>query len=182
MLAQAATPTHAIPQRLSFTVPGEAVPKGSTKAFLPKGWTRPIVTGDNPRTKSWQSMVAAAALDAQYSQGTWPDLSAHPIRLDVSCFFVRPASVSERKRPSHTVKPDLDKLLRSLKDALTKILWRDDAQVVSVCMAKAYAPATEPAHTVIRIQELLAPAPERARAAHQLERSGSLLPLEDSRV
>lgn len=162
MLHKAATTTQALPQRLTVTVPGEAVPKGSTKAFLPKGWTRPIVTGDNPRTKTWQAMVAAAALDAQDAQGTWPALSVQPIRLDVCCVFVRPASVSARTRPAHTVKPDLDKLLRSLKDALTKILWRDDAQVVSVCITKAYAPVTEPAHTVIHIIELLASVPDRA--------------------
>jgi Holliday junction resolvase RusA-like endonuclease len=85
--------------------------------------------------------------------------------------------VSERWRPDHTVKPDLDKLLRSLKDALTRILWRDDAQVVSVCISKAYAPATDPAHTVIHITELLAPTP--ARTLTKPESLGSRLPLED---
>ena len=154
MVKQAAIPVQALPQRLTFTVPGEAVPQGSMKAFLPKGWTRPVLTGDNARTKPWRALVAAAALTAQDSQGTWPTLSTQAIRLDIACYFMRPASVSERKRPLMTVRPDSSKLLRAIEDALTKILWRDDAQVVSVCITKAYAPATEPAHTVIRITEL----------------------------
>jgi Holliday junction resolvase RusA-like endonuclease len=164
-----------MPQRLTVTVPGEAVPKGSTKAFLPKGWTRPIVTGDNPRTKSWQSMVAAAAIDAQDAQGTWPTLSTQAIRLDVSCYFVRPKSVSVRQRPFMTVTPDFDKLARSIADALTKILWRDDAQVVSGSVTKQYALAGFLAHTVIHIHELLAPATEPVRVI----RSCRLLPLEE---
>jgi len=151
---------------LVVTVPGEAVPQGSTRAFIPRGWTRPIITADNTRTKPWRATVASAAIEAQLSQGTWPVVSDRPIRLDVQCYFARPASVSERRRPMHTVKPDLDKLLRAIKDSLTKILWRDDAQVVSVCVSKAYAPATDPAHTVIRAIEivpLVAPAPRSLR-------------------
>jgi Holliday junction resolvase RusA-like endonuclease len=168
------TPT---PMRLSVTVPGEAVPQGSTRAFIPKGWTRPIITGaNNAKTKPWRASVAAATLDAQLSQGTWPALSDRPIRLDVACYFVRPASVSARRRPMHTVKPDLDKLLRALKDSLTRILWRDDAQVVSVCMTKGYAPDSEPAHTVIHVHEIV---PDPVLTTRPIRATRAALPLLD---
>ena len=148
----------AVSQSLTFTVPGEAVPQGSAKAFLPKGWTRPIVTGDNPRTKPWRALVASAALDAQFDQGGWPTVSDQAIGVSVEFTFARPASVSARKRPYMTVRPDVDKCLRAILDSLTKILWRDDAQVVSVVVAKRYVPADEPAHTTIRVHELALPA------------------------
>jgi len=32
---------------LTFQVYGEAQPQGSAKAFIPKGWKRPILTSDN---------------------------------------------------------------------------------------------------------------------------------------
>lgn len=169
--------------RLTFTVPGEAVPQGSLKPFIVRtkdGRQRAIVTGDNARTKPWRALVAAAALDAQFLQGGWPVVSDRAIRLDITCFFVRPASVSERRRPLHTVKPDTSKLLRAIEDALTKILWRDDAQVVAVSIGKYYAPVTEPAHTVIRATEIV-PVP---LVVHRPTEQGSALPLleEDSHV
>jgi Holliday junction resolvase RusA-like endonuclease len=144
-----------IPQRLSFTIPGEAVPQGSMKAFTPKGWVRPVLTSDNKKTKPWRALVAAAALDAQFDRGTWPVMSTQAIRLEVRCYFVRPASVSVKKRPCHTVKPDVDKCLRSISDALTKILWKDDAQIASVTITKEYAAENDPARVVIHVTELV---------------------------
>jgi len=144
-----------LPQRLTFTVPGEAVPQGNLKSYVPKGWTRAILTSDNPRTKPWRAQVACAAIEAQFTHGGWPRISEHAIRLDIDCYFIRPVSVPERKRPFMVVRPDASKLVRAIEDALTKILWRDDSQVVDLRISKHYAPAGEPAHTVIRVQELL---------------------------
>jgi hypothetical protein len=41
--------------------------------------------------------------------------------------------------PEHVVKPDLDKLVRAVGDALTGILYRDDAQIVSLNASKRFA-------------------------------------------
>lgn len=148
------TPASPAPQRLAITVPGEPVPQGSTKAYIPKGWRRPIITGDNPRTKIWRGDVQGATLVAQRTTTTWPTLSTKPIRVDVDFVFLRPASVSATRRPHVTVKPDLDKTCRALLDALTGFLWRDDAQVVSLTATKAYAEPGEPAHTLIHVEEI----------------------------
>ena len=43
---------------VTFRVVGKAEPKGSVRAFTPKGWTRPILTSTNPRVKGWQQLVA----------------------------------------------------------------------------------------------------------------------------
>jgi Holliday junction resolvase RusA-like endonuclease len=146
------TPTA--PQHLTFIVHGEAVPQGSMKAFVPKGWNRAVLTSDNSRMKPWRAMVASAALDAQYTQPTWPTVSDKAIGLHIACYFVRPASVSPKKRPHHTVKPDSSKLLRAIEDALTKVLWKDDSQVVSTTITKEYARPDEPARVLIHVWEL----------------------------
>jgi Holliday junction resolvase RusA-like endonuclease len=49
---------------------------------------------------------------------------------------------AEKLKPTapkfHTVKPDATKLLRSTEDALTGILWRDDAQIARQTVEKSY--------------------------------------------
>lgn len=121
---------------LSFTVWGVAQPKGSTRAFVPKGWTRPIVTSDNPKNKGWQQLVAEAAGRARDKCGS--ALLEGPIKLRVAFYLPRPKSLP-RKVVHHIKKPDVDKLLRSVKDGLKSVAWHDDSQVVDARALKFYA-------------------------------------------
>ncbi len=52
--------------------------------------------------------------------------------------FVRPKSVKAKKRPDMTVKPDLDKLCRTVLDALTGVAYKDDSQVIGIIANKRY--------------------------------------------
>lgn len=118
-----------------FTVFGIPIPKGSTRAFIPKGWKRPIVTADNTKSKPWQEAIVSAARDVV---GHSPPLEG-PVDLVVRFFLPRPVS-APRRVVDHVKKPDLDKLLRCLKDGLTRAgVYRDDAQVVTVRASKAFA-------------------------------------------
>jgi Holliday junction resolvase RusA-like endonuclease len=119
-------------RRVSFQVFGIAQPKGSTKAFIPKGWTRPIITTDNPKSKGWQQLVAEQAQSVARA-----GLFTGPVVLTVTFRMPRPQSLPRRVL-HHTKKPDLDKLVRSTKDALKGILYRDDAQVVDLHARKVY--------------------------------------------
>ena len=60
--------------------------------------------------------------------------------------------------PFPTVKPDADKLLRALLDALTSQAWRDDAQVINASAAKRYATGDGPG-VLVRLYE---PMPDAA--------------------
>ena len=57
-----------------------------------------------------------------------------PVVLDVRFWFPVPKSYMRKRRPvpeaPHTSKPDLDNLLKLVKDALNGVAWSDDAQVV----------------------------------------------------
>ena len=48
----------------------------------------------------------------------------------------------------HTSKPDVDNLLKFVMDALNKVFWKDDSQVVSVIAQKRY---DEKPRTIIQI-------------------------------
>lgn len=49
----------------------------------------------------------------------------------------RPISVKNRKHP--TVKPDIDNFLKAIIDALNRVVWKDDAQIVTCLISKEYA-------------------------------------------
>ena len=107
-------------------IPGTPIPQGSTKAFMPKGGRFPVVTSDNPKTKPWRADVAGHVRGAIGPGIVYPD---GPV--SVGCVFVMPRRAAEPKRvtPPHTRKPDLDKLLRAVLDALSGLVFTDDSQV-----------------------------------------------------
>jgi Holliday junction resolvase RusA-like endonuclease len=134
--------------RLSFEVFGKPQPAGSKRAFATKTG-RIVVTDDNPRSKPWQVVVADAALEAMLTdKGVMPLLEG-PLGLAVVFNITRPkghfgtgrnAGALKDSAPYWpTVKPDATKLLRGLEDALTGVVWRDDAQVVEQAVTKRYA-------------------------------------------
>lgn len=144
---------------LRFTVYGVAQSKGSTKSFgyIPKdkatgrprtrltrqGQVVPVIltatTSDNPRNKGWQQLVAEAAA-VEMNRLRFRQLSAGPVRLSVQFYLPRPKRIKDGLEP-HLTRPDLDKLVRSVKDALSKVAWRDDSQVTVLAAGKGYAEA-----------------------------------------
>lgn len=119
----------------SFFVAGVPVPKGSAKAFMSKGMKFPAVVQSNAdKQKPWSSAIGFAA-----QQAGIPYIERGPIALGVTFYMPRlnshygtgknAGTVKSTAPKYHTSKPDLDKLLRCVKDALTGIAWKDDSQV-----------------------------------------------------
>jgi crossover junction endodeoxyribonuclease RusA len=134
-------------RRLSFDVSGVAQPKGSMRTFLTAGSRRPMVTSDNPKARTWQDAVhySARLLEAERFLG--------PVLLDATFYLPRPKSLKLTTR-HHTRKPDLDKLIRCIADALTGVLYIDDSQVVSVTARKRYVLGNDPPHAIIVLAEV----------------------------
>ena len=150
---------------LSFTVYGEAQPQGSAKAFVPKGWSRPIITSDNRDLKSWRQLVAEAANRALAALPAGDrDYLLEGVRLTIAFYLPRPKSLPKRCT-AHTKKPDVDKLVRSVADALTSIVFRDDSQVCELVTAKHYAAEGDAPHVDIRVEATAATQPIRVPAA-----------------
>ena len=139
---------------ISFTVFGNAKPKGSTRPFcvnrkqVEQG-QRPVIvtTGNNPNAKEWQQLVSMTA------QQHRPDtLYQGAVEIGLHFYFARPKSVSVKKRPYHTVKPDIDKLCRNILDALSGVVYVDDTQVVKLTASKAYDQAPRVEITVREVE------------------------------
>jgi crossover junction endodeoxyribonuclease RusA len=128
---------------IRFTVYGKPEPKGSTRSFQHAATGRVVTTADAKGLKLWAYTVRSAA---QERAGV---LLEGPVRLELGFFLTRPRSVSVRKRPYPTAKPDLDKLTRAVKDALTGVLWQDDAQVVLLIAQKVYTPGPSGVHVTV---------------------------------
>lgn len=138
---------------LTFKVFGIAQPKGSSRAFVPKGWKRAIVTSANPKLKDWEGNVRAAAqlyADTHFIDG--------PVALELVFYLPKPKS-APKKRTHCTTRPDCSKLIRSTEDALIGVLFTDDAAVVSIVASKHYAPEGSPACALITVRPAAAPEP-----------------------
>ena len=133
---------------VSFSVVGVPLPQGSMRAFVPKGWSHAVVTHKRgPDLRQWRALVAEAA--GRAGQGVVLDGAIH---LTLHFRLVRPKSLP-RRVTEHVKKPDLDKLVRAVKDALTGVCYVSDSQVVAVMATKHYAQRGNAPGVVVRLEE-----------------------------
>lgn len=131
--------------KVSFTVNALPQSQGSIKSFLiPAAGTKfgckAILTSDNNKLKAYRREVALRAAEARRTSGSTMAEKHVPVAMTVDFTFLKPPSVT-KKRQEMTVRPDIDKCLRSVLDACTGILWLDDAQVVAIATRKRYGSA-----------------------------------------
>lgn len=134
--------------RLSFTVYGIPQPQGSAKAFYVPKLKRAVITSDNAKLKPWRQEVTAAALAAMNSNGVALVESGRPVHIEARFIFQKPKS-ARKHAFEKTTKPDMDKLLRALFDALTGSVFDDDAQVTKSTIEKLYGMPSRAEITVL---------------------------------
>lgn len=119
-----------------FFVPGKPEPQGSTKAFPVRrkdGKVGVRVVSDNDDLKPWRDSIGAKARETLPHGERHRILFPRPEPVMLHVMFVLPRRASEPKRTApHTRKPDVDKLLRGVLDALTGVLYEDDSQVTDI--------------------------------------------------
>ncbi len=121
--------------RLAFTVAGIPQPKGSTRAFATTndaGRPSTVTISANAKNKAWQRDVGFSALAAG---ARLRPLAKGPVFIWIAFYFQEPKGLTAAP---HLVKPDLDKLTRSVLDALTGVCYKDDAQVNFLEVTKGY--------------------------------------------
>ena len=118
-----------------FDVIGRPAPQGSKNQFGAES---------SQFVKPWRVDVRHAAIDAMPAD--WPTDRA--VAVDITFKFVQPKShftskgkpsSSWTKYPIGRNKGDIDKLCRSTLDALTGVLFDDDAQVVYLIAKRQWA-------------------------------------------
>lgn len=136
-------------RQISFTVPGIPAPGGSKKAFIPKGWSRAIITdAAGEKNREWKAAVAFAAYEAMKSQGE-TTLFSGPMEMEVIFYMPRTKAHFNSKGElrgdaplHHTNRPDVSKTTRSTEDAMTGVVWEDDSEVVQITARKLYGSPT----------------------------------------
>lgn len=128
---------------LSFWVPGLPAPGGSKRFLGLNKRGKAIITDDSLRNKHWRELVAIFA-----HPHAPKDLLRGSLKVTFEFVMPRPkyhyhtgkkAGVLRDNAPYyHTVKPDALKLARSTEDALTGVIWSDDAQTARLEIEKRY--------------------------------------------
>jgi crossover junction endodeoxyribonuclease RusA len=116
-----------------FFAAGVPAPKGNHRAFVHGGRAR--VT--EHATKGLTVWLHALSDEARVAMKDQPPMEG-PLALSATFWLPKPASAPKRKRTWPIKKPDWDKLARGF-DALTGVVWRDDAQVVRATIEKRWA-------------------------------------------
>lgn len=150
---------------VQFTVHGTAAPAGSKKGFINRKTGRVIITDASKGSRPWKSQISSAAVDAMAGR----DPLDGPLLLELTFWVARPkghygsgknAGVVKGSAPfAPTVRPDVLKLARGVEDALTTIVYRDDAQITTEILQKAYT--TGSARTEIRVVQIEEPGQQR---------------------
>lgn len=117
---------------IEFTVYGQPATQGS-KRHVGNG----VMIESNKSLKPWRAEVKAAAREA-IEHGSERYLDG-PVCASIYFTVRKPTSAPKRRRVWPAKKPDLDKLLRAVLDALTDSgVLSDDAQIVSIFASKRY--------------------------------------------
>ena len=123
---------------IAFTLP--IVPTAQARA------RHGVVNGHSVTFKSDRQKANEQTLDALLSRYAPAAPMSGAVALEFIAVFPPPRSASKKAREAmlrgtepHTKKPDLDNLVKQLKDAMTRLqFWRDDRQVVRIVCEKRY--------------------------------------------
>lgn len=154
---------------ISFTCFGDAQPAGSKRAFIfnPKdgGKPRASVTDANAKSRPWKYAVAMSAREAYCG-----NLLTGALKVTMTFFRPRPrghygsganAGRVKASAPAYPgTKPDALKLARGVEDALSHVVYADDAQIVDEYLFKRWG---EPARVEVEIEEMEAVQPVLVR-------------------
>lgn len=143
---------------LRFDIPGKPHPWKRTQGQGKKRFT-------DPKTRAWESEVCYRTREASRGRRL-----LGPVRLELIFHFVIPQSPSGRRKwlkrmgleslPSvlelpHQQVPDLDNLVKGVKDGITRSqIWKDDAQVAELDARKVWVEHRAEERTSIAIFRL----------------------------
>ena len=131
-----------------ITIPGTPIAKKRPR-FARRG--KFVTTYNSQETEEGRFLFEA---QKQYQ---YPPIET-PIHL-FCCFYMPiPKGTSKKKinlmelnQIKHTKKPDLDNLIKFVKDCLNGLVWKDDSQVFSIEAVKLY---DQQPRTIIKVEEV----------------------------
>jgi Holliday junction resolvase RusA-like endonuclease len=123
---------------VSFSVSGDPASQGSHAIINGR-----IVQVNSKKHKAWRTAIVNEVIATLPPD--WEPIDG-PCELIVNFYMAKPASVT---RSSPSVAPDLDKLVRSVGDALAIAgVYTDDSRITRISARKLYAQGIEPGATI----------------------------------
>lgn len=124
---------------LTFEIPGVIQPQERPR-FSRRG--KKVTTHDAPKSKDFKDFVKLVAWQNKPSE-----LITEPIKLQADIYLMPPQKYRtgpKRKLIASgdllpTTKPDLDNLIKGIKDGCNKVIWHDDSQIVEMNVRKFYS-------------------------------------------
>lgn len=125
---------------MKFIVFGEPVAKGRPKFSRQGNFVKSYTPA---KTTNYENLVSLSYVEACSSEN-------HPLEggvsMKIDAFFSIPKSTSKKKKDlmnagfiKHTKRPDADNVAKAVCDALNKIAYLDDSQIVHLEINKYYS-------------------------------------------
>ena len=129
-------------------IEGRPAPQGS-KRHLGNG----IMVESSKAVKPWRVDVAWRAREAFLTPFDGP------VKLELEFVMPRPKSTPKKSTPAAIKRPDLDKLVRAVMDAITRVVVVDDSQIVHLVATKRIAELDEQTGVMLVAHEVGAVTP-----------------------
>jgi len=140
---------------MRITIPGDPVAQGRPRFYRMGSGVRAV---DPPKSRNWKAEAQWHMKQACDESGFKPIQAKVPVELSIEVVFRCPISDYRKREPRewrwHTKRPDLDNVIKAVKDAGTGILWIDDSQVVEISASKIIAAQDEPPMVIIEVFEM----------------------------
>lgn len=141
---------------LDIRVPGAPAAQGSLSPFISRSTGR-VITPQKPKVKAYRDRITMHAVEymAQHHQ----KIVDTAVSVQIFVTLARPKchsgkhGVKASAPACPTTRPDLDKIVRAVLDALTSAVWYDDSQVVTLMASKDYGRGDGP-NTAIVVYEV----------------------------
>lgn len=127
---------------ISFFTEGDPIPEGSHK-YVGYRNGKPTIVHDNLRLAGWRMIIERDARNAAHAAG-WDPQHDGPVTVEAHFYLPRPKRPKFPNYPA--TKPDLDKLIRAVGDALAghNGVLSEDSRIVTWITTKEFADDKEP--------------------------------------
>ena len=137
---------------MKIEIPGDPVAQGRPRFYRIGNGVRVV---DPAKSRAWKKHAQTHMMQ-QYKQS--PIESGTPVVIVVNVFFPCPKSDHRKRNPPkrrwHTKRPDLDNVIKAVKDAGTGFLWYDDSQIVEIHATKLICAQDESPRVEVRVRGL----------------------------
>lgn len=140
-------------RKISFTISGEPVAQGRPRFSNRGGFVRAY---DPAKSKDAKNHIRFIAKQVMKDHNNEP--LEGPIHFKVQFGIEMPRSMARKRTPRprewRTKKPDLDNLMKTVKDACSKVIYLDDSMIVRVTAEKIQCAQGEAPFTKICFEEI----------------------------